>query len=81
MDRLKNPKLIAAVIVAALAAIVFFQNQQEATVRVLFLFTAQTTLAKALGLSFLGGLVTGALAFSRWQSQRQRANAKDQGPS
>ena len=79
MDRLKNPKLIAALVVAALAAIVFFQNPDPAKVRVLFLFTADTTLAKALGMSFLVGLVTGALAFSRLHSQRQKA--KDTNPS
>jgi len=79
MDRMKNPKLIAALVVVVLAAIVFFQNQEAAKVRVLFLFTAETTLAKALGMSFLVGFVTGALVFSRWQSQRQKA--KESTPS
>ena len=75
MERLKNPKLIAALVVVVLALIVFFQNQEAAKVRVLGLFTAETTLAKALGMSFLMGLVSGALAFSHWKSKREQAKS------
>jgi len=75
MERLKNPKLIAALVVAALAVIVFFQNRAPVQLKVLILGTLSTDLATAMILAFLAGLVTGFLAFSRWQSQRQNAKA------
>ena len=71
MERFNNPKLIAALIVAVLAAIVFFQNQQEVTLSVLFLYEVKTKIATALATAFLVGIVTGFLAFSRWHSKRQ----------
>ena len=76
MERFNNPKLIAALIVAALAAIVFFQNQQEVTLSVLFLYEVKTKVATALATAFLVGIVTGFLAFSRWHSKRQQAKDK-----
>jgi uncharacterized integral membrane protein len=76
MDRLKNPKLIAALIVAALALIVFLQNQESITVKVLFLYKVETRVATALGTAFVGGLVTGFLAFGRFQNQRKKAQAE-----
>jgi len=75
MERLKNPKLIAALVVAVLAVIVFFQNRAPVELKVLMLGTLSTDLATAMILAFAAGLVTGFLAFSRWQSQRQKAKA------
>lgn len=72
MERMKNPKLIAALVVAALACVVFFQNRETISVVVLF-FTVTTSRASALGLSFLTGVLVGFLAFSRWHSQRNKA--------
>jgi hypothetical protein len=77
MERLKNPKLLAAAVVALLAVIVFFQNQDTMTLKVLFLYEVTTSEAKALATAFVFGLVTGALAFSRWKSQREKAKARD----
>jgi len=73
MERLKNPKLLGALLLAALAVIVFYQNRDPVVLKVLFLGTLSTRLATALGCAFLGGLVTGFLAFSRWHSLKQRA--------
>jgi uncharacterized membrane protein YciS (DUF1049 family) len=72
MERLKNPKSIAALVLAALALIVFFQNRSPVSLRVLWLATVQTTLATALCAAFAGGLVAGWLAFS-WRSRRDKA--------
>lgn len=70
---MRNPKLMFAVIVAALAAIVFFQNREPLELRVL-LFTVTLPRTAALGLAFLTGTLVGFLAFSRW-STRKAANA------
>jgi uncharacterized integral membrane protein len=75
MERLKNPKLIAALVVAALALIVFLQNRAPIVLEVLFLAKVETSVSTALLGAFLGGLATGALAFSRWQSQRDKAKS------
>jgi uncharacterized integral membrane protein len=75
MERLKNPKLIAALIVAALAVVVFYQNSQPVQLKVLWLAKLETSTATALLAAFLVGVVTGALAFSRWRSQREKAKA------
>ena len=73
MERLKNPKLIAALVVAAVALIIFLQNQETITLEVLFLYKVETKVATALGTAFAMGVVTGFLAFS-FQRQRQKKN-------
>jgi uncharacterized membrane protein YciS (DUF1049 family) len=73
MESLKNPKLVAALVVAALAVIVFLQNRSAVVLKVLFLAKVETTLSTALIAAFLAGLVSGALAFSRWKSQREKS--------
>ncbi len=75
MERFKNPKFVAAAIVALLAVIVFFQNSEETTFKVLFLGELKTAKATALLGAFLAGAVTGALIFSRWKSKREKAKA------
>lgn len=75
MEQLKNPKLIAALTVAALAVIVFLQNRAPVVLKMLFLAEVTTSLATAMLGAFLAGVVTGALAFSRWQSQRGKTKA------
>lgn len=75
MERLKNPKLIAALIMTALAVIMFWQNSGEIELNVLFLGSITTRKATALALAFLLGMVAGALAFSRWKSQREKAKS------
>lgn len=75
MERLKNPKLIAALVVAALALIVFLQNRVPVELQLLFLARISTSLSTALLGAFLTGLVTGALAFSRWKTQREKRAA------
>lgn len=75
MERLKNPKLIAALLVAVLAIIVFLQNRAPVVLKMLFLAKVETSLATAMLGAFLAGVVTGALAFSRWKSQRAKAHA------
>ena len=72
MERLKNPKLIAALVVAVLAVIVFLQNNQPIDLQVLWLAQLQTSKAVAMLVAFLAGVATGALAFSRWKSQREK---------
>jgi uncharacterized integral membrane protein len=72
MERFKNPKLIGALVLVALAVIVFYQNRQPVELRVLILGSLSTRLATALSLAFLAGLVTGFLAFSRWQHTKQK---------
>ena len=73
MEHLKNPKLIAALVVTVLAGIVFYQNSETIDLKVLWLAKLQTSKATALLAAFLTGVVTGALAFSRWKSQREKA--------
>lgn len=81
MERLKNPKLIAALIVASLAATVFFQNREPAVhMKFFFVRTTEMPFAMALFFTFLMGLVTGALAFSRWQS-RGKTKTSSSAPS
>lgn len=79
MERLKNPKLIAALVVAALAVIVFLQNRAPVVLEVLFLAKVETSLSTALLAAFSAGLVTGALAFSLWKSQREKAKSTPSG--
>ncbi|HEX6884039.1 MAG TPA: LapA family protein [Planctomycetota bacterium] len=71
MERLKNPKLIAALVLVVLAGIVFYQNSNEVTLRVLFFGSLTTRIATALAFAFLTGMGAGALAFSRWKSKRE----------
>ena len=73
MERLKNPKALIALAVAALAVIVFLQNRAETTLRALWLAEIHTTVSTALSCAFLAGVVTGALGFSRWKSHREKA--------
>jgi uncharacterized membrane protein YciS (DUF1049 family) len=73
MERLKNPKLIAALVMIALAVIMFWQNSGQITLNVLFLGSITTRTSTALALAFLAGMVAGALAFSRWKSQREKS--------
>ncbi len=76
MERLKNPKLLVALALVALAVIIFYQNRAPVELKVLVLGTLQTRLATALSLAFLAGLVTGFLVFSRWQhTHRKRTEA------
>lgn len=79
MERLKNPKLVAALVMTALAVIMFWQNSGEIDLYVLFLGSIKTRKATALALAFLAGMVAGALAFSRWKTKR--AQAKSGSPS
>jgi hypothetical protein len=75
MERLKNPKLVAALILTALAVVMFWQNSGEIDLHVLFLGSIKTRKATALALAFLAGMVAGALAFSRWKTKREKAKA------
>jgi uncharacterized integral membrane protein len=77
MERLKNPKLIAALVLAALAVIVFFQNSAPVELHVLWLAKLETSVANALLAAFLAGVASGALAFSRWKTQREKAKASE----
>jgi uncharacterized membrane protein YciS (DUF1049 family) len=76
MESLKNPKLIVALVLTVLAAVMFWQNSDQITLRVLFLGSLTTRTSTALAMAFLTGMVAGALAFSRWKSQREKANEK-----
>ncbi len=73
MERFKNPKFIASLVVATLAIIVFLQNRAAIDLQVLWLAKVTTTVSTALVFAFLAGVVSGALAFSRWKTQRERA--------
>jgi uncharacterized integral membrane protein len=75
MERLKNPKLIAALVLVVLAVIVFLQNSEPVDLEVLWLANLHTSKAVAMLGAFLGGVVTGALGFSRWKSQREKAKS------
>ena len=75
MERLKNPKLIVALAVAAVAAIVFLQNRDPITLGVLGIATVQTSVSTALLGAFAAGALTGALATSRWHSQREKTRS------
>jgi hypothetical protein len=72
MQHIKNPKLIAALVLAALAGIVFFQNSEPIDLKVLWLAKLSTSKATALLAAFLAGVATGALAFSRWKARREK---------
>jgi uncharacterized integral membrane protein len=76
MESLKNPKLIAALVVTVLAVIVFYQNSETVDLKVLWIAKLQTSKATAMLGAFLAGVVTGALAFSRWKSKREKAKAE-----
>jgi glucose uptake protein GlcU len=73
MERLKQPKVILALVLAALAGIVFWQNQQPVVLKALWIARLDTTLPVAMAGAFLAGVVTGALAFSHWKSKREKA--------
>jgi uncharacterized integral membrane protein len=75
MERLKQPKVIVALILATLATIVFLQNQQPVVLKALWIARLETTLPIAMAGAFLAGLLVGALAFSRWKSQREKAKS------
>ena len=75
MERLKNPKLIAALVVVALAVIVFLQNSTPVELKLLWVANVSTTLSVAMLIVFVAGVVTGALVFSRWKSQREKAKS------
>ncbi|MSR62448.1 MAG: hypothetical protein EXS08_08385 [Planctomycetes bacterium] len=79
MERLKNPKVLIALTLATLAVIVFLQNRAEIALRALWLAEIHTTVATALSCTFIAGVVTGALGFSRWKSRREKA--KQSGPA
>ena len=79
MERLKNWKLVTALVVAALAIVVFLQNGTVVNVKVLWLASVTTTVATALLAAFAAGVVTGALGFSRWKIQRERARPASNG--
>lgn len=81
MERLKNPKLIAALIVVALAVIVFLQNNTPVELKMLWVANVSTTLSLAMLATFVAGVATGALAFSRWKSQRDKARSTGAAPS
>jgi hypothetical protein len=81
MERFKNPKLVAALVVAVLALIVFLQNRTPVDLQVLWLASVHTSLATALVAAFGLGVVTGALAFSRWRSQREKSKASGTVPA
>ena len=66
---MRNPKLLFALVVAALAAIVIFQNREPLDMQLLF-FKVTMSRAAALGLSFLAGVLVGFLAFSRWSARK-----------
>lgn len=72
MQRLKNPKLIASLVVTVLSVVMFWQNSGEIQLNVLFLGSITTRKATALALAFLVGMIVGALAFSRWRTQREK---------
>lgn len=73
MERFKNPKLVAALVVALLAVIVFLQNRAPVGLKLLWLAEVQTSVSTALLGAFASGVVAGALAFSRWKSQREKS--------
>jgi hypothetical protein len=75
MERLKNPKLVAALVMIGLAVIMFWQNSGEIDLHVLFLGSIKTRKATALALAFAAGMVAGALAFSRWKTKRERGKS------
>jgi len=81
MERFKSPKFVAAAIVVILAVIVFFQNSEDTTLKVLFLGQVTTQKATALLIAFLAGAVTGALVFSRWKSKREKAKTAGTPPT
>ena len=57
---MKSPKLIFALIFLTLAAVIFWQNRETIETDILF-FTVKTSRAAALSLSFLAGLLLGAI--------------------
>ena len=73
MERLKQPKVVLALVLATLAVIVFWQNKQPVVLKALWIARVDTTLPVALAAAFLVGVVTGALAFSHWKSKREKA--------
>ena len=80
MERLKNPKLIAALVVVVLALVVFLQNREPVVLNMLFLAKVETHVSTALLGSFVVGVVTGALA-CRWKSQREKAKSASTSPA
>ncbi|MEQ1895565.1 MAG: LapA family protein [Planctomycetota bacterium] len=73
MERLKQPKVVLALVLAMLAFIVFWQNKQPVVLKALWIARLETTLPVAMAGAFLGGVLVGALAFSRWKSRREKA--------
>ena len=55
---MKRPKLIVALVLLVLAAVVFLQNRETIDTRILF-FTVTMSRAAALGLAFLAGFIAG----------------------
>jgi len=76
MERLKQPKVVLALVVALLAGIVFWQNKQPVVLRALWIARLETTLPIAMAGAFLAGVAVGALAFSRWKSQREKKKSE-----
>ena len=74
----KQIKLITALVIAAVAGFIFWQNREEIVVHVL-MFSVTTSRASALGLSFLCGVLVGFLAFSRWTSKKGSKTEPSQG--
>jgi len=73
MERLKQPKALLALALALLAGIVFWQNQQPVVLKALWIARLETTLPIAMAGAFTAGVLVGALAFSRWKAQREKA--------
>lgn len=72
MERLKQPKVILALALVVLAAIVFWQNQQPVVLKALWIARLETTLPVAMAGAFAAGIAVGALAFSRWKARGAR---------
>src|SRR5262249_25500468 len=79
MDRLKNPRLILALVLLVVAAVVFFQNQEKITLDMLFFGTITIAKATALLIAFATGGLCGALVFSRWQTKWQKERERKKG--
>lgn len=72
MERLKHPKVLLALVLALLAGIVFWQNQQPVVLKALWIARLETTLPFAMAGAFAAGVLVGALAFSRWKARGAR---------
>ena len=71
----KQIKLVAALVIAAIALAVFLQNADVVELELL-IATVKMRLASALMLAFAIGVGTGYLAFSRWHTVKTRAKTE-----